>query len=45
MVVTRYGKNKYAGSWHKSKSAAIKFGKKLKTRFIVTKRPKKYYKF
>ena len=44
MVVTKKGK-KYYGSWHDTKGEAEKFGRKLGTKYIVTSKPKKYYKF
>jgi len=45
MVVTKIGPNKYGGSWHDSKAKALKFGKKLGVKFIVTSKPKSKYSF
>jgi len=51
MVITRKIKGKkYYGHWENSKAKALAFGKKmvkegLSKRFIVTKNPKKNYKF
>ena len=35
----------YAGSWHNSYKEALKFGKSLHTKFIITTKPKKHYNF
>ena len=49
MVVTKTGRNKYTGSWHSSRAEAVKFGSKLmgkkRGKFIITAKPKEYYKF